>query len=184
MLLISHGRNLKRNSMKNPRDKKTDVDLTTLLDPEQLRNDNADDCFGKEWDPQDRDCSLCHDVEICGIVKQQTIETRKQKIEKDKGPFLDMTAFEKVPMDKIAINLKNWAAEDDPASLEELEETIGKAARTKDKVAIREYIKRTLHQFDLMITQDKTIKPYESPVNNDYTRQPITTKDAFRNPSV
>jgi hypothetical protein len=166
--------------MKKPREKKTEVDLTTLLSPEQLMDGVPDnDCFGKEWNPQDGDCALCHDVEICGIVKQSAIQKRVKAVEKKKGPMLDQTAFEKVPQEKIAATLRNWAADDDPASYEELEETIGKAASTKDKVAIREYIKAFLPRHALTITEEKTIIPYESIDNNEGQGQPATPEDSY-----
>ena len=165
--------------MKQPRDKKKEISLTTLLDPKTLISDNPDDCFGKEWDPSDKDCSICHDVETCGIVKQSTIQGRKEKIEKEKGPMLDQTAFEKVPIDNIIINLRNWAADDDPSTYAELEETIMKHAQTKDTVAVREYIKRTLPTHGLRVTEEKTIVPYESTDNNLISGQPITTEDSL-----
>lgn len=169
--------------MKKPREKKTEVDLTTLLDPEQLKMDNPDDCFGKEWDPQDADCALCHDVEICGIVKQSTTQKKVTALEKKKGPFLDMTAFEKVPMEKIVEGIRSYAADGDPYTYDELVEDIGKTARTKDKVAVREYIKAQLPRFNLTVTPEKTIVPYES-IDNNLKQYPPTPEDSVRGSEV
>lgn len=147
---------------KQPRNKPTEANLTTLLDPKELMTDNPEDCFGKAWDPQDKDCAICHDVEICGIVKQEAIKKRVKKVEKEKGPMLDQTAFEKVPQEKIVAGLTEWANDGEPATYEELSEQIGKLARTKDEVAIREYIKRFLPRHGFIITNEKTIVPNES----------------------
>lgn len=152
--------------MRKPKETKKEVDLTTLLDPSELMGESPDDCFGKEWDPQNGDCAICHDIEICGIVKQSEIKKKVKNMEKKAGSFLDMTAFEKVPMDKIAKTAIEWAEDDDPASYEELVEQIGQIARTKDPVAIREYIKTQLPKYKLMITPEKTVVPYDSSDNN------------------
>lgn len=153
--------------MKNPRETKKEVDLTTLLDPAELITDNEEDCFGRAWNPQDKDCAICADVEICGIVKQAEIKSRVKKVEKEKGPMLDQAAFEKVPIEKIVGNMRQWAEDNDPSSYEELEQSIMAVARTKDKVAVREYIKRTLPKYNLTITKEKTIVPYEGTGNSE-----------------
>lgn len=170
--------------MKQPRETKKEIDLTSLLDPSELMSDNPDDCFGKEWDPQDKDCSICHDVEICGIVKQQEIQSRKKKVEDTKGPMLDQTAFEKVPIEKITTTMKNWAEDGDPSTYEELEETIMASAQTKDKVAVREYIKRTLPRHGLTITPEKTIVPNESADNHIISESPTTDEASVPDPRV
>jgi len=170
--------------MKQSRETKQEVDLTTLLDPEQLRSENPDDCFGVEWDPQDTDCSVCHDVEICGILKQKELHGRKKKIEKEKGPFLDQTSFESVPIEKIVQNLIQYAEDDDPATYEELEETIGTSARTKDIVAIREYIKTMLPRHGLRVTEEKTVIPYEKSDNHLISESPLTTENSFPSTEV
>jgi len=165
--------------MKKPRNTQKEVDLTTLLDPEKLMSDNPDDCFGRSWEPQDKDCAVCHDVEICGIVKQEEIKGKVKKLEKEKGPFLDQTAFDNVPIEKIVTEMKNWAEENDPATYDELEETIAKSAKTKDTVAIREYIKRMLPRYGLIITEEKTVVSYESANSNSVTKSPLTKEGSF-----
>lgn len=163
---------------KTPRETKTDIDLTTLVSVDKLMEDNAkDDCFGREWDPQDKDCTLCHDVEICGIVAQEQIKKKTKKLEKEKGPFLDSTAFEKVPIDKIVATITAWADEGDPATLDELIDDISAKAKTKDIVAVKEYIKRILPKHGLKLTKDKTIVPDDSSNNHKGTEQPLTPKD-------
>jgi hypothetical protein len=107
-----------------------------------------------------------------------------KKVEKDKGPFLDQTAFEKVNMEKLAQKILQWAEDDDPCTYEELETSIGEQATTKDTVAIREYIKRQLPIHGLRVTPEKTIVPYESTDNNQRTDTPATPEDSFSGPSV
>ena len=170
--------------MKQPRETSKEIDLSTLLDPKELMSENPEDCFGKEWNPQDKDCSICHDVEICGIVKQQEIQGRKKKVEDTKGPMLDQTAFEKVPIEKIITNMKNWAADGAPSTYEELEESIMAVAQTKDKVAVREYIKRTLPRHGLTITEEKTIVPNESTDNHIISESPLTPEAPISGPGV
>lgn len=165
---------------KKPREKSTEKDLTVLLKPEELMSDDPEDCFGREWDPRDKDCSLCHDVEICGIVRQADIQKAKKKIEREKGPFLDETAFEKVPVEKLVETIRQYAEDDDPALYEEIEEAVEKTARTKDKVAIREYITRLLPRHNLQIIEqngEKIIVPNEES-SSDRSEYPITPEDA------
>ena len=169
--------------MKKPRETKKEVDLTTLLNPEQLMGENPDDCFGKLWDPQDADCAICHDVEICGIVKQADTKKKVVALEKKKGPFLDMTAFDKVPMEKIAAGIRTYAEDGDPYTYDELVEDIGKSARTKDTVAIREYIKAQLPRFNLTVTQEKTVVPYDG-IDNNIKEYPTTPEDSVRGSKV
>ena len=164
--------------MKNPRNEPKQVDLTTLLDPKALISDDPEDCFGELWDPQDKDCAICHDVEICGIVKQEDTKKKVKAIEKREGPMLDQTAFEKVPIEKIVQNIKEWAADGDPATYEELADQISKSAQTKDSVAVREYIKRILPRHGLVMTPEKTIVPNESTDHHLASGQPITPESA------
>ena len=164
--------------MKKPREQKTEVDLTVLQDPAQLMG-NGTDCFGNEWDPTDKDCAICHDVEICGIVYQEKIKGKKRKAESEKGPFLDQTAFENVPVDKIVKSVRQWAEDDDPATYEELEEQIMDSAKTKDKVAVREFIKIMCSRENLIITEEKTIVPNEGTDNHIIARSPLITEDSY-----
>jgi len=169
--------------MKTPRKNKKEVDLLVPIDVDTLVSSGPDDCFGKEWDPSDKDCSICHDVEICGILKQSTIKSRKKEIEKKVGPMLDQTAFEKVPVGLIVDNIKTWS-KSDPATYDELFESISLHAQTKDGVAVREFIARMLPKYGLKITEQKTIIPNESVHTRVSAEYPATKEDSFPGPKV
>lgn len=165
--------------MKKPRETKKEVDLTTLLTPEQLMYDiPEEDCFGKLWDPQCADCAICADVEICGIVHQSIIKKKVRNLEKKAGTFLDMTAFERVDFEELARGMKNYADEGNPFTYDELVGDIKKVARTKDPVAVREYIKAWLPRVNMTITEDKTIVPYEG-ISDNIKHYPVTPEDSI-----
>lgn len=137
--------------MKKPRDIKTEVDLTKPVSNLKV---TEGDCFGQEWNPQSKDCSICADNEICGIKYQEIIKTKKTSYEKKQSYPLDMTDFKNVNMDKI-VNIIAKYQDDEPLEYEEVEELIMKAAKTKDKIAVREFIKRNTPTYNITIKDKK-----------------------------
>lgn len=48
------------------------VDLTRPVNADKVMSKDVelygDSCFGKEWSPEEKACSVCHDQEMCGLV--------------------------------------------------------------------------------------------------------------------
>lgn len=136
--------------MRKPRNTSTKVDLTVPLHIDHATE--ADDCIGAEYDPQNKDCSICADIELCGIRFQMLVQSKKNIFEVNHGPLLDETDFKSVDYSKIERLVKKYKdAGDDPISMDELCDLVGEMARTKDRVAIVNNIKRALPNTKLII---------------------------------
>ena len=61
----------------------------------------SEDCFGRAWDPQHRACSVCADVDICGVVFQEKVVIPKTK-KFDESLPLDLLDFSKVDWDNVS----------------------------------------------------------------------------------
>jgi hypothetical protein len=123
---------------------RTEKQEINLLEPITLPDTDPDDCFGKEYDPRDRDCSICADIEICGIKTQVELQKKKKEFENNNGPLLDQTDFKSVNWKKIEQKALEYEVNNEPLTFEELLDTIKTLANTKDEVAVLEYIRRTL----------------------------------------
>lgn len=116
--------------MKSPRNSKTKVDLTV---PATIAD--QDDCFGVEWDPTEHDCSICADIDICGIKFQASLQKRKAAYEAKSKP-LDMMNFSSVDMEKIVKVVRKYQ-DSDPVTVEELVDLVETTAdgATRDECA-------------------------------------------------
>ncbi len=137
--------------------------LTRPINVDTMQKD--DPCFGKLWEPSDSSCAVCHAIEICGILYQETIKKKKASFEKEKGPTLDMAQFNSVDFEKIAKNIEAWNKKGESISLSDLEVTIAQAAKVKDKKTIMEYVKRQLPLYNLTI-ENNVIVSHEAGTNN------------------
>lgn len=138
--------------MRKPKENKKEVDL---LKPVIIPEGNLEDCFGREYNPQEPDCSICADIEICGIKFQSIIQKKKQEFEETHGPLLDQADFKSVNMAQIEVLVKKYEAEGEPMTHEELREAIAEQARIKDEVAVIEFIKRTIPVSNLILKEGK-----------------------------
>jgi hypothetical protein len=131
--------------MRKPRTKQTEVDLTVPVDPGKILADDETDCFGTEqYSPQDKDCSLCSDIEICGIKFQELIKGKKRAVETEQGPMMDQTDLDGVDLGKVEKLADKYYKEGSPMTFEELQEAIRIQANTKDDDAVLELIRREL----------------------------------------
>lgn len=127
---------------RKPKEKAASVDLLKPYTPSVLKDD---ECFGNMWDPQHKDCSICADIEVCGLLYQQTtIAAKKRNFEKENGPTLDMTDFSRVDLKKLEAVAAQYQKNKDPMTLNELMDAVASLAKTKDIVAVREFLKREL----------------------------------------
>jgi hypothetical protein len=149
--------------MRKPKTQKQEVDL---LKPVNIPDGDPDDCFGTSlYNPQDKDCSICADIELCGIKFQGLIQKKVQKFEEENGPLLDQVDFGSVKMNKIEEFAKQYEAEGEPMTFQELVDAISQLANTKDEVAVVEYLKRTLPTSNLLIKEGKVYAKRENSSN-------------------
>jgi len=138
---------------REPKEKAEKVDLLKPYTPSKPQDDG---CFGNMWDPQHKDCSICADIEVCGILYQQNhIQIKKQKFEEENGPTLDMTDFEAISIEKVEKLALQYQNDQEPMTVDELISYIKTQARTKDTVAVREYLKRVLPMTKMHIQEDE-----------------------------
>lgn len=138
--------------MRKPRTKPTEVDLTVPVDPEKLLREDENDCFGTDqYAPQDKDCSLCADIEICGIKFQELVKTKKKIVEAEKGPMMDQTDLDGVDMGKVEKLARRYQDEGEPMTFAELQDAIKLQAKTKDTNAVIELIRRELPLTKMML---------------------------------
>lgn len=139
------------------KDKKT---LGTLLEPiniDSLKVTDENDCFGKMWDPQHRSCSVCADVEVCGIIFQEAqVIPAKNKFDKETVP-LDLTNLQAVNWDKIKTLIGNYAKSGEPMTYDELFEHVKTSGKTKDNYTVKIFIEAALNKHGLKCTEDNQI---------------------------
>jgi|WetSurMetagenome_2_1015567.scaffolds.fasta_scaffold914003_1 hypothetical protein len=130
--------------MKTLHQKQTKVDLLVPMVPGDIHPEEQTDCFGLEYSPTDRDCSICSDQDICGIVYSEKVKIKKKSFEVENGPTLDMTDFKGVDMNNIERLARKYETEGEPMTFEELQNAIKMLANTKDEEAVIQFIKREL----------------------------------------
>jgi len=130
--------------MKKTHVKQTKVDLLIPVDPASIMPDEQTDCFGEEYDPRNADCSVCADEALCGLLYSSRIKKKIKETEKENGPYLDQTDFASVDWKKIEEKAKEYEDSGEPMTFQELTEAISVLARTKDQIAVAEFIKRSL----------------------------------------
>lgn len=112
----------------------------------------SSDCFGKIWDAQHRLCSVCADVDICGVVYQEKIVIPKKK-KFDVSLPLDLLDFKKVDWAKIGRLVKKYQDDGEPMTYEELMRYVGQLANIKDPFMIKLFIEKSLKPNNLMCTE-------------------------------
>jgi hypothetical protein len=133
--------------MREPREKKTKVSLLDAVDVKKFTT--GDGCFGKEWNPQDRDCSVCADIELCGIIYQDTkVTPKRKKFEKEKSP-LDMADFMAVEWPKILGVIESLQRGEDPMTLEELTGVVKDQSKVTNEELLKTYVRIKLVEHNL-----------------------------------
>ena len=127
--------------MRKVKTSKTEVNF---LKPVIIPEIGPEDCFGQEYTARDNDCAVCSDSDFCSLVYADKLKKQIKQTEKDSGPFLDQCDFQGVDWDKIAQKAKEYEEAGEPMTFRELEEAIATLARTKDSVAVTEFIRRNL----------------------------------------
>lgn len=137
---------------------------TTKLDVSRLKPINieelsqSDDCFGKAWDPQHRSCSVCADVDICGVVFQDKVVIPKKDKFEESLP-LDMTNFDAVNWDKMSLLVSKYLQDGAPLTYEELFELVQNTSKNKDTYITKLYIEKSLEPNGLKCDEAGNIVP-------------------------
>jgi len=127
--------------MRTPRNQKQEVNFRLPVEKPSLQ---SDECFGLEWNPQDKACSICADIEYCGIVyTEKVMKPAKAKFETT-HVALDATDFSAVNWDIIRRNIKEFENSGAPATWDELLDTIIDFAGNVDRDTVIYYAQREL----------------------------------------
>lgn len=132
--------------MRHPREVPSfEFDLLYPIDMAKAQANVAeDDCFGKEWNPGVKDCSVCADAEVCGIVFQKEVKKPKQQaLEKKDGPYLDQARLMTGEEFKfVEDTIKQTCVDMEPTSTEEMFQYFAAKMKTKDEALVVNEMKR------------------------------------------
>lgn len=131
------------NRKKIPQSKVTAADIDVLV-PVEVVPDFDSECFGKLWDIRSGDCAGCAASELCGLFYRDTVaaKVRKRKADQKKGLFLDEQDFS-FDNTKL-ISLMEQRSGD--LEIQEVVAAVEFLSKSKDEVAIVEYVKRLLRE--------------------------------------
>lgn len=139
------------------KDKKTPGTLLEPINIDSLRVWDEDDCFGKMWDPQHRSCSVCADVDVCGIIFQETqVIPAKKKFDRETTP-LDLTNLQAINWTSLKALIASYEIAEEPMTYDELFEYIKDVGKTKDDYTVKIFIETSLKKHGLKCTEDNKI---------------------------
>ena len=119
----------------------SELNLLVPLDKEKIMSEMKDsDCFGKEWDPEERECSMCSASVPCGIIFQDTLKAIKKKKEKD-------------PFKKLEKVIADWQRSGEPATVKDMFEYFCKVLSTNDEEVVVARMKKFIKGSDDIYTK-------------------------------
>lgn len=143
--------------MRKPRKEKYPCSfLLPLIIPQEVID--PQDCMGKEYDPKNKECSVCADQALCANYYQQRLQMHINDFEKEKGPMLDQVCFEAVDWNKIEKIVEKYDQQGEPIMFEELMDVISDLSHCKDDIAISLYIRRKLLKSNIELKEGYVIK--------------------------
>ena len=74
--------------MAKSKKKEETIDLSKPIDLSKIGTPD-DPCFGTQYDPRDKDCKICGDIEICAIAQMQNNKLQRELLAKEKD-FKDL----------------------------------------------------------------------------------------------
>lgn len=119
------------------------VDLLIPVNIEKLGSED-DPCFGKHFDPKEKDCQTCGDSELCQIKINQLLHTVRGKLEKE-GKFKD---------------LEEETIYNTPASTSDIKKEIRKVIKTAGKISIQMLHHKVFKNLKATASQDKIEKVF------------------------
>jgi len=117
---------------------------------------DPDDCFGNEWDPRDRVCAVCAEIDVCGIMTARVKNPVRSMPTHEIIP-LDMADFEGVPWDKLLAYIKS-VEDSEPVTKDELIHAIMEAASISDNTTVELYLERVMPLKRLAMDREGRIK--------------------------
>lgn len=116
-----------------------EVDLTKPINHEDVKSKVTGACFGKEWDMGSRECPLCADNEVCGIIMGGAVKQKVKTVEDAHAMFLDATDFLNLGKDgnKILEHIESGVT-----TTQQLIAKVKEIAKTADDYAAIEWVKR------------------------------------------
>lgn len=128
---------------------KEDRDLTKPID-KTISKDSS--CFGKAWDVTAKECKICAERDVCGILFKDTVDIKAKEVEVASGSmFLDRSDFKFT--EEELINLKASIVSG-VTTVKELLLKVATLAESSDKVAITEHTKRLIVGDPNLYTKD------------------------------
>lgn len=122
------------------------LDLTIPIETDNIMAKvNVDDCFGKLWDIRTLECSKCAERDVCGIIFNSNVVTKKvAEVQEDQGAiFLDLTDFDNITKKKIF----DWVDSGKTTAKDLIAYVMGLAC-TSDRTAAIEFLKRFITSTD------------------------------------
>lgn len=141
---------------RKPRNKaegKEKQDLRYPLEP--IEND-PEDCFGNEWDPMTKECSICAVSDLCGTLVGQT--TTKKKKKDEERPYLDEVDTSSVDWDKLERIVEKHEKEGEPLTLKEMGQYLRKKVKTKDKELLKALVRSFVEHRPRVRMEDKKFR--------------------------
>ena len=137
---------------RQPRKKKTHkVDLTIPIDKTKITTQEGD-CFGKEWDPETKECAMCADSEVCGIIFDDQVRSTISKKESE-SKYLDQVDAN-LDVQKIKNIVKYTCDCNEPTTVEELFEYCKYKTGLKSDEAVIDIMKRLIKSTPELYTKD------------------------------
>ena len=107
------------------------IPTTTMLEEVDVQ-----DCFTFLWEPTNKFCLVCADIDICGILFHKRQSKQVKNIEKEKGGYLDNMHFDSI--DKT--DLVTWLSLQ-PRTTQQLIDKVTKFSKCPDAETVAYWCK-------------------------------------------
>lgn len=134
--------------MREPKDVKTDVDFTVPINKAAIK---LDGCFGKEWDVATKECKVCAERDLCGIIFKDVVDAKANEQEEKLGSlFLDKSDFRFTDIQMQ--ELFDWVKSGETATNEFVIKVM-QMANSSDQTAGIEATKRIISEHELLYSK-------------------------------
>lgn len=119
--------------------------MTKPLDHNKYEAIIADgDCFGLAWSPKEKECSMCADHEVCGIMFEQHVKRQKSEWRKQQAARpMDEQNFANISYEKVLEVVKKNSGTMTGADLVRI---IAKNANTDDIESVKWWVKSFIRE--------------------------------------
>lgn len=133
-----------------------EADLSTPLDLDKLVSFQQEgDCFGKECDPKELDCSACASLELCIILTGEEVKKKEKELEDKQGPYLDSVNQDAVPWDKLEKLIETRTGKQTNLSVSDVIDWVMKKAKTKDRTLAVIMVRNFVGSREKVYTREK-----------------------------